>query len=74
MITDSLLGQVEKGNIRLDSKTVVVMDEAGMADSDRLSRLIKTTAEHESKLVLAGTVLHRSGRTVQRDRGHGPHR
>jgi ATP-dependent exoDNAse (exonuclease V) alpha subunit len=30
------------------------MDEAGMADSDRLSRLVKAAAEHESKLVLAG--------------------
>jgi conjugative relaxase-like TrwC/TraI family protein len=52
--TDSLLGQVEKGNIRLDSKTVVVMDEAGMADSDRLARLVKATGQRESKLVLAG--------------------
>jgi conjugative relaxase-like TrwC/TraI family protein len=52
--TDSLLSQVEKDHIRLDSKTVVVMDEAGMADSDRLSRLVKATGEHESKLVLAG--------------------
>lgn len=52
--TDSLLHQVEKGNIRLDSKTVVVMDEAGMADSERLSRLVKATAERQSKLVLAG--------------------
>jgi conjugative relaxase-like TrwC/TraI family protein len=52
--TDSLLGQVEKGHIRLDSKTVVVMDEAGIADSDRLSRLVKMTGERESKLVLAG--------------------
>ncbi len=52
--TDSLLNQVEKGNIRLDAKTVVIMDEAGMADSDRLSRLVKLTGERESKLVLAG--------------------
>ena len=52
--TDGLLNQVENGNIRLDSKTVVIMDEAGMADSDRLSRLVKITAERESKLLLAG--------------------
>ncbi len=52
--TDGLLNQVEKGNVRLDSKTVVIMDEAGMADSDRLSRLVKVTAERESKLLLAG--------------------
>jgi ATP-dependent exoDNAse (exonuclease V) alpha subunit len=54
MTTDSLLNRVEKGHIQLDSRTVVVMDEAGMADSDRLSRLVKATAAHESKLVLAG--------------------
>lgn len=52
--TDGLLRGIEKGHIRLDSKTVVVMDEAGMADSDRLSKLVKATAERESKLVLAG--------------------
>jgi conjugative relaxase-like TrwC/TraI family protein len=52
--TDGLLKGVENGHIRLSPNTVVVMDEAGMADSDRLSRLIKATAEHESKLVLAG--------------------
>lgn len=54
MTTDSLLNRVEKGHIQLDSNTVVIMDEAGMADSDRLSRLVKAAAEHESKLVLAG--------------------
>jgi len=54
MTTDSLLGQVENGNVRLDRSTVVVMDEAGMADSDRLSRLVKATTERESKLLLAG--------------------
>ena len=52
--TDGLLNGVEKGNVRLDSKTVVIMDEAGMADSDRLSRLVKLTAEREGKLLLAG--------------------
>jgi ATP-dependent exoDNAse (exonuclease V) alpha subunit len=54
MTTDSLLARVEQGMIRLDSKTVVVMDESGMADSERLSRLVKATAERDSKLLLAG--------------------
>ena len=54
MTTDSLLSGIENGHIRLDSKTVVIMDEAGMADSDRLPRLIKLTAERNSKLLLAG--------------------
>ncbi len=52
--TDGLLGGIENGHIRLSASTVVVMDEAGMADSDRLSRLTRATAERESKLVLAG--------------------
>jgi conjugative relaxase-like TrwC/TraI family protein len=52
--TDSLLNGIENGHIRLDRNTVVVIDEAGMADSDRLSRLVKLTAERESKLLLAG--------------------
>jgi conjugative relaxase-like TrwC/TraI family protein len=54
MTTDSLLNSIEKGHIRLDSNTVVIMDEAGMADSDRLPRLVKLTAQHNSKLLLAG--------------------
>ena len=54
MTTDSLLHGIEKDHIRLDSKTVVIMDEAGMADSDRLPRLINLTTQHESKLLLAG--------------------
>ena len=54
MTTDSLLNQVEKGHIRLDRDTVVIMDEAGMADSDRFSRLVKVTAERESKLLVVG--------------------
>jgi conjugative relaxase-like TrwC/TraI family protein len=52
--TDGLLNGVENGHIQLNEKTVVVIDEAGMADSDRLSRLAKLTAQRESKLVLAG--------------------
>ncbi len=52
--TDSLLNGVQQGYVELNSRTVVVMDEAGMADSDRLSRLVKESAARDSKLVLAG--------------------
>jgi conjugative relaxase-like TrwC/TraI family protein len=52
--TDGLLGGIEKGHIRLSPGSVVVMDEAGMGDSERVARLVKITAERESKLVLAG--------------------
>jgi conjugative relaxase-like TrwC/TraI family protein len=52
--TDSLLNGVQEGYVRWDSRTVVVMDEAGMADSDRLSRLVQASAARDGKLVLAG--------------------
>jgi conjugative relaxase-like TrwC/TraI family protein len=54
LTTDALINRVENGQVRLDAKTVIVMDEAGMADSKRLPKLIELTARHESKLVLAG--------------------
>lgn len=52
--TDGLLGGVEKGHIKLGPGSVVIMDEAGMGDTERVARLVKMTARHESKLVLAG--------------------
>jgi conjugative relaxase-like TrwC/TraI family protein len=52
--TDALLARVQSGGVRLDAKTVVVMDEAGMADTKRLAALVEVTARAESKLVLAG--------------------
>ena len=51
---DGLCNGVEQGRVELGPRTVVVMDEAGMADTERLSRLAETTAESHSKLVLAG--------------------
>jgi conjugative relaxase-like TrwC/TraI family protein len=54
LTTDALLSRVEKGTMTLDESTVVVMDEAGMADTNRLSQLVERTAEKEAKLVLVG--------------------
>jgi conjugative relaxase-like TrwC/TraI family protein len=51
---DGLCNGAEQGRIELSPKTVVVMDEAGMADTERLSRLTKLTAESRSKLLLVG--------------------
>ncbi len=51
---DGLCNGVEKGRIDLSPKTVVVMDEAGMADTARLARLAELTSQSHSKLVLAG--------------------
>jgi conjugative relaxase-like TrwC/TraI family protein len=52
--TDGLLRAAENGNVRLDGHTVVIMDEAGMADHDRLARLTELTAESKTKFVVAG--------------------
>ena len=52
--TDALIGKAERGSEKIDSKTVVVMDEAGMADTRRLSRLAELAGQRRSKLVLVG--------------------
>jgi conjugative relaxase-like TrwC/TraI family protein len=54
LTTDALTRRVENGAVRMYANTVVVMDEAGMADSDRLARLVELTKSRESKLLLAG--------------------
>jgi conjugative relaxase-like TrwC/TraI family protein len=51
---DALIGRVQSGSMHLGTKTVVVMDEAGMADTNRLGTLIELTARQRSKLVLVG--------------------
>jgi len=54
MTTDALLGRVRSGRLGLDERSVVVMDEAGMADTRRLSALTRATSQSGSKLVLVG--------------------
>jgi conjugative relaxase-like TrwC/TraI family protein len=54
MTTDALLVRVATGTVNLGSRTVVVMDEAGMADTKRLAALTAVTARVDSKLVLVG--------------------
>jgi conjugative relaxase-like TrwC/TraI family protein len=54
LTTDALLAREQTGQLTLGAKTVVVMDEAGMADTHRLSKLTELTARRESKLVLVG--------------------
>ena len=51
---DGLCNGVENDRIHLGPRTVVVLDEAGMADTERLSRLAEIAADSRSKLVLAG--------------------
>jgi conjugative relaxase-like TrwC/TraI family protein len=52
--TSALLASVEGGRTHLGADTVVVMDEAGMADTNRLAQLMQATAARDSKLVLVG--------------------
>jgi conjugative relaxase-like TrwC/TraI family protein len=51
---DSLIAGSESESLMIDSRTVVVMDEAGMADTRRLSALTEITARRQAKLVLVG--------------------
>ncbi len=54
MTTDALLHRLDEGKIALGNRSVVVMDEAGMADTRRLAKLVEATSRAESKLVLVG--------------------
>jgi conjugative relaxase-like TrwC/TraI family protein len=52
--TDALIARTHSGSMHLGPKTVVVMDEAGMADTNRLAALTELTTRQHSKLVLVG--------------------
>jgi len=49
-----LLSEVERGEKRLNSNTVVVIDEAGMVGTRQMERLIAHTQSSGAKLVLVG--------------------
>jgi conjugative relaxase-like TrwC/TraI family protein len=51
---DSLLARIATGSARLDEHTTVFFDEAGMADTDRLHRLINAIHDSGAKLVAVG--------------------
>ena len=51
---DSLITSFEHGRLKLDPNTVIMLDEAGMLDSERLSKLVRLADEYRVKLVLAG--------------------
>jgi conjugative relaxase-like TrwC/TraI family protein len=52
--TDALLHRAGNGQITLNDKTVVVMDEAGMADTRRLAAVTDLAHRNGSKLLLVG--------------------
>src|SRR5829696_543990 len=51
---DRLLGDLDKGQEQLDAQTVLVVDEAGMAGSRKLTRLLEHAHQAQAKVVLVG--------------------
>jgi conjugative relaxase-like TrwC/TraI family protein len=51
---DRLLGDLDRGREELDARTVLVVDEAGMLGSRRLTRLLEHAQEAQAKVVLVG--------------------
>lgn len=54
MTADALTHRLREEQLQLDSRSVVVFDEAGMADTRRLAQIVQLTREADTKLVLAG--------------------
>ncbi|HJW64104.1 MAG TPA: AAA family ATPase, partial [Actinomycetes bacterium] len=51
---DRLLGDLDRGREQLDSRTVLVVDEAGMVGSRKLTRLLDHAHQARAKVVLVG--------------------
>jgi conjugative relaxase-like TrwC/TraI family protein len=51
---DRLLGDLDRGQEQLDARTVLVVDEAGMLGSRKLSRLLEHAQQAQAKMVLVG--------------------
>jgi ATP-dependent exoDNAse (exonuclease V) alpha subunit len=51
---DRLLGELDRGGERLDARTVLVVDEAGMVGSRKLARLLEHAHQAQAKVVLVG--------------------
>jgi conjugative relaxase-like TrwC/TraI family protein len=51
---DRLLGDLDRGEERLDARTVLVVDEAGMVGSRKLTRLLQHAHQARAKVVLVG--------------------
>jgi conjugative relaxase-like TrwC/TraI family protein len=51
---DRLLGDLDRGQEQLDARTVLVVDEAGMLGSRKLTRLLEHAEQAQAKVVLVG--------------------
>jgi conjugative relaxase-like TrwC/TraI family protein len=51
---DRLLGDLDRGREQLDARTVLVIDEAGMLGSRKLTRLLEHAHQAQAKVVLVG--------------------
>jgi hypothetical protein len=51
---DRLLGELDRGREQLDPRTVLVVDEAGMLGSRKLTRLLEHAHRAQAKVVLVG--------------------
>jgi conjugative relaxase-like TrwC/TraI family protein len=51
---DRLLGDLDRGREQLDARTVLVVDEAGMLGSRKLTRLLEHAERAQTKVVLVG--------------------
>jgi conjugative relaxase-like TrwC/TraI family protein len=51
---DRLLGDLDRGREQLDTRTVLVIDEAGMVGSRKLARLLEHAQRGQAKVVLVG--------------------
>jgi hypothetical protein len=51
---DRLLGDLDRGAEQVDARTVLVVDEAGMVGSRKLTRLLKHAQQAQAKVVLVG--------------------
>jgi conjugative relaxase-like TrwC/TraI family protein len=51
---DRLLADLDQGREQLDSRTVLVVDEAGMLGSRKLARLLQHAEQAQAKVVLVG--------------------
>ncbi len=54
MTVDALTTRHASGRLGLDARSVIVVDEAGMADTRRLAKLVELASESRAKLLLVG--------------------